>query len=148
MGHEDANRAAGEPGPTADRCRAGGGPGTGRAGGDHRQPSDARTGAGRQPETPGPADAGPRPNTPARPRSDEDEPAETFGYEQARDELVSVVKRLEAGGLTLEQSLQLWERGEQLAAVCAELLAGARARLTTAIAERAPADQTDPDAPF
>ena len=37
-------------------------------------------------------------------------------YEQARDELTELVKRLEAGGLTLEQSLQLWERGEELAA--------------------------------
>ncbi|MGH3274972.1 MAG: exodeoxyribonuclease VII small subunit, partial [Streptosporangiaceae bacterium] len=36
-------------------------------------------------------------------------------YEQARDELTDLVKRLEAGGLTLEQSLQLWERGEKLA---------------------------------
>ena len=32
---------------------------------------------------------------------------ETLSYEQARDELVGVVRRLEAGGLTLEQSLDL-----------------------------------------
>jgi exodeoxyribonuclease VII small subunit len=44
---------------------------------------------------------------------------EALTYEQARDELASVVKRLETGGLTLEQSLDLWERGEKLAAVCA-----------------------------
>jgi exodeoxyribonuclease VII small subunit len=47
-----------------------------------------------------------------------------------------VVKRLEAGGLTLEQSLELWERGERLAAVCGEWLDGARARLAAAMAER------------
>ena len=59
---------------------------------------------------------------------------EALTYEQARDELASVVKRLETGGLTLEQSLDLWERGEKLAAVCAEWLDGARARLTAAMA--------------
>ena len=58
-------------------------------------------------------------------------------YEQARDELSDVVKRMEAGGLTLEQSLQLWERGERLAAVCTDWLEGARARLAEAMAQRA-----------
>jgi exodeoxyribonuclease VII small subunit len=61
---------------------------------------------------------------------------ETLSYEQARDELANVVRRLEAGGLTLEQSLDLWERGEKLAAICAEWLDGARARLTAAMAAR------------
>ncbi len=65
---------------------------------------------------------------------------ESLSYEQARDELVGVVRKLETGGLTLEQSLDLWERGEKLAAVCAEWLDGARARLTTAMAARDPAD--------
>ena len=65
---------------------------------------------------------------------------ESISYEQARDELAAVVRRLEAGGLTLEQSLDLWERGEKLAAVCAEWLDGARARLTTAMAAREAAD--------
>jgi exodeoxyribonuclease VII small subunit len=67
-------------------------------------------------------------------------------YEQARDELTELVKRLEAGGLTLEQSLELWERGERLAAVCTEWLEGARARLAEAMAQRA--EGSDPDAPF
>jgi exodeoxyribonuclease VII small subunit len=67
---------------------------------------------------------------------------ETLSYEQARDELAGVVRRLEAGGLTLEQSLDLWERGEKLAAICSEWLDGARARLTTAMAARDPADAT------
>ena len=74
---------------------------------------------------------------------------EALTYEQARDELATVVKRLETGGLTLEQSLDLWERGEKLAAVCAEWLDGARARLTAAIADREPADgPASPGAPF
>ena len=72
--------------------------------------------------------------------------AERPPYEQARDELAELVKRLEAGGLTLEQSLQLWERGERLAAVCTEWLEGARARLAEAMAQRA--DGADPEAPF
>ena len=59
---------------------------------------------------------------------------ESISYEQARDELAAVVRRLEAGGLSLEQSLELWERGERLAAICAEWLEGARARLTAAMA--------------
>ena len=55
-----------------------------------------------------------------------------MGYEQARDELVDVVKRLETGGTTLEESLALWERGEELAAICQRWLDGARERLETA----------------
>ena len=78
--------------------------------------------------------------------------AETLSYEQARDKLAAVVKRLEAGGLTLEQSLELWERGERLATVCGEWLDGARARLAAAMATRdgdtrKPA-AADDDAPF
>ena len=78
--------------------------------------------------------------------------AETLSYEQARDKHAAVVKRLEAGGLTLEQSLELWERGERLATVCGEWLDGARARLAAAMATRD--DDTskpaaaDDDAPF
>jgi exodeoxyribonuclease VII small subunit len=68
---------------------------------------------------------------------------ETLSYEQARDELAGVVRRLETGGLTLEQSLDLWERGERLAAICAEWLDGARARLTAAIAAREAEDAGD-----
>jgi exodeoxyribonuclease VII small subunit len=68
-------------------------------------------------------------------------------YEQARDELAELVKRLESGGLTLEQSLELWERGEWLASICEEWLEGARARLAAAIAQ-SPDTETDTAAPF
>ncbi|RJQ83641.1 exodeoxyribonuclease VII small subunit [Amycolatopsis panacis] len=57
----------------------------------------------------------------------------TLGYEQARDQLVEVVKRLEAGGLSLEQSLELWEKGERLAKVCERHLEGARERIEAAL---------------
>lgn len=52
-----------------------------------------------------------------------------IGYEAARDELVEVVRALEGGGTTLEESLELWERGEALATRCQGLLDGVRARL-------------------
>jgi len=54
-------------------------------------------------------------------------------YEEARAELIEVVRALEAGGTTLEESLALWERGEKLAAICQEWLDGARRRLDAAI---------------
>jgi len=79
---------------------------------------------------------------------------QALSYEQARDKLAAVVKRLEAGGLTLEQSLELWERGERLAAVCEEWLDGARARLAAAMAKRSDSataraeDDAEDDAPF
>ena len=50
-------------------------------------------------------------------------------YEVAREELIDVVRRLETGGTTLEESLALWERGEQLAKTCQDWLDGARQRL-------------------
>jgi len=53
----------------------------------------------------------------------------TLGYEQARDELADVVRALEAGGLSLGDSVALWERGEALAQRCEEQLAGARERV-------------------
>ncbi|MQY13475.1 Exodeoxyribonuclease 7 small subunit [Streptomyces sp. RB5] len=62
----------------------------------------------------------------------------SLGYEQARDELIQVVRRLEAGGATLEESLALWERGEELAKICRRWLEGARERLDAALAEELP----------
>jgi exodeoxyribonuclease VII small subunit len=55
------------------------------------------------------------------------------GYEEARAELIEVVRALEAGGTTLEESLALWERGERLATICQDWLDGARRRLDAAI---------------
>jgi len=60
-----------------------------------------------------------------------------ISYEAARGELAAVVEKLEAGGTTLEESLALWERGEELAAICQRWLDGARARLDAARRERA-----------
>jgi len=62
------------------------------------------------------------------------EPSGEPSYEAARDELADVVRRLEAGGATLEESLTLWERGEELARTCQAWLDGAKARLDAALA--------------
>ncbi|CAG6394108.1 exodeoxyribonuclease VII small subunit [Streptomyces cocklensis] len=66
--------------------------------------------------------------------ADQETTTAALGYEQARDELIDVVRRLEAGGATLEESLALWERGEELAKVCRRWLEGARERLNAALA--------------
>ena len=63
-------------------------------------------------------------------------PISQLGYEEARDELIDVVQRLEQGGLDLEASLKLWERGEELAKRCEDHLAGARKRVEDALAAK------------
>ncbi len=55
-----------------------------------------------------------------------------LSYEAAREELSQVVSSLEAGSATLEESLKLWERGEELALICQEWLDGARKKLSDA----------------
>ena len=72
-------------------------------------------------------------------------PDEAPAYEQARDELIEVVRRLETGGITLEESLALWERGEQLAVVCGQWLDGARARLDAAVNAERGGESEGPD---
>lgn len=64
-----------------------------------------------------------------------------LSYEEAREELVEVVRRLETGGTNLEESLALWERGEKLARICQDWLDGARRRLDAAIAEETGEDR-------
>lgn len=69
-------------------------------------------------------------------------PVEQLDYEKARDELAEVVRALEVGGLGLDESVALWERGESLARRCEQQLAGARERVEQVLAETA--DETDP----
>ena len=65
-----------------------------------------------------------------------EQPAEPeLTYEEARDQLIEVVRTLEQGGTSLAESLALWERGEELAKVCQRALEGARARLDEAVGE-------------
>jgi exodeoxyribonuclease VII small subunit len=61
---------------------------------------------------------------------------ETMTYEQARDELTKVLSQLEAGSVTLDQSMALWQRGELLAQKCEEWLSGARAKLEAVLKEK------------
>lgn len=68
-------------------------------------------------------------------------PISRMGYEESRDELIEVVRQLEQGGLDLDASLALWERGEELAKRCEEHLAGAREKVEKALAAR-DADRT------
>jgi exodeoxyribonuclease VII small subunit len=67
-------------------------------------------------------------------------PISQLGYEQSRDELIEVVRQLEEGGLDLDASLKLWERGEELARRCEEHLAGAKEKVERALAARDDAD--------
>jgi len=73
--------------------------------------------------------------------------APELSYEESREELTAVVRQLESGGLSLKESLALWERGEELARVCEQWLEGARAKMAAALDERqgdAPADGETP----
>lgn len=67
---------------------------------------------------------------------------DTPRYEQAREELAEVVRKLESGGQPLEESLALWERGEALADICQQWLDGAKATLDAAMAKREAGDAT------
>ncbi len=96
-------------------------PGNGRAARPNR--STPNSDAPETPDLPG----APAPGSPQAGRGPQSSPA--VSYETARAELEEVVRQLEAGGVTLEQSLALWERGEELARTCQALLDGARARL-------------------
>ncbi len=69
---------------------------------------------------------------------------EGLGYEAARDALAEVVRRLEAGGVSLEESLALWQRGEVLAGVCQRWLDGARERLARAAGTESDGEPTVP----
>jgi exonuclease VII small subunit len=50
-----------------------------------------------------------------------------LSYEEARDELAKTVATLESGGTTLAESMALWKRGEELAAICQAHLDEAKA---------------------
>lgn len=86
----------------------------------------------------------PKPTVPESPVPDDALAA--LSYEEARDELIAVVARLEAGGASLEESLVLWERGEALANRCQQWLDGARERLSAAQGLDSPAGADEEDA--
>jgi exodeoxyribonuclease VII small subunit len=59
-------------------------------------------------------------------------PAAEIGYEEAREQLASIVHQLESGQVPLSQAMELWERGEKLASICSEWLDSAKARIEAA----------------
>lgn len=63
-------------------------------------------------------------------------PIDQLSYEEARDELIEVVRILELGQMSLDESLNYWERGEELAAYCEDYLNGASSRIEKALAQR------------
>ena len=71
------------------------------------------------------------------PKNAESGTGDAASYEHARDELAAVVGKLESGGLSLDESLVLWERGEHLAGVCTRFLDGARERVEAALQKSA-----------
>lgn len=91
-----------------------------------------------------------QPNQPTSvPTSGEEQvPVSELGFEQARDELILVVRTLEAGGQSLDDSLALWERGEELAARCEEHLDGARQRIDQVLQSKENAASGGEQAPF
>jgi len=58
--------------------------------------------------------------------------SDTPSYEEARDELVEIVRKLESGSVPLSESMALWERGEALATICQTWLDGAKAKIDAA----------------
>lgn len=69
-----------------------------------------------------------------------------LGYEAARAQLIEVVTQLESGGVPLDESLALWERGERLAGVCQRWLDGAQAKIDAARGHRSDGDGDGADA--
>ncbi|MBO5633368.1 MAG: exodeoxyribonuclease VII small subunit [Aeriscardovia sp.] len=60
---------------------------------------------------------------------DEQDRIANLNYEDARDELIAAVQRLEAGGLSLDESVRQWEYGEALAQRAQQLLQDVRVKL-------------------
>lgn len=58
-----------------------------------------------------------------------DEDIRQLSFEQALSELETIVDRLEAGDVALEESIEIYQRGAQLRAYCDEKLQNAQARI-------------------
>ncbi len=85
--------------------------------------------------------------TPGQSSDPEGQPGENVGgvttdltYEQAREELIAIVAKIESGDVPLEESMLLWERGEALAAHCQAKLDTAQEQLDKTVAEQPPAE--------
>ncbi|ORM37724.1 exodeoxyribonuclease VII small subunit [Williamsia sp. 1135] len=85
---------------------------------------------------------------PKKPADDDPTPIAELGYEEARDELIVVVRTLEQGGLDLDASLEMWERGEALSRRCEEHLEGARKRIESVLGSDDPDGDLGDDEDF
>ena len=138
--HPVGGRRIGAGGPSvgpAGDARARGDPGPwlrGGAGGDSHGRGSGGAHRGRRTRRDTVAGTGVRRGRHGCQRGKPMKPISELGYEEARDELIEVVRQLEQGGLDLDASLKLWERGEELARRCDEHLAGARKRIEDALA--------------
>ena len=56
-------------------------------------------------------------------------------FEEAMKELEEIVKRLESGETSLEESMELFEKGVKLSRVCQKYLSEAQLKVTKLIAE-------------
>ena len=72
--------------------------------------------------------------TSAQPSTSEAPPTDSMSYEQARDELRSIVQALETGNAPLEETLRLWQRGEELSRHCQHILQNAQRKVDEAVA--------------
>jgi exodeoxyribonuclease VII small subunit len=68
-------------------------------------------------------------------------------FEQARNELEAIVRRLEDGQTSLDDALQLWERGEQLHELCRAKLDQAEERVAVLLARMAESRAAAPPPP-
>ena len=64
------------------------------------------------------------------PKKTKSQAVDSLTFEQAFAELEESVRTLERGDLPLEESLALYERGQELAAYCAKLLDEAELKIT------------------
>ena len=66
---------------------------------------------------------------------------DSLNYEETRDELERVVSALQTGGLTLEESVHAWEKGEYLAKRVEKMLEGVKEKIEKVQKEQQAAGQ-------
>lgn len=70
-------------------------------------------------------------------------PKEVPAFEDALEELETIVERMEDGEPSLEESLKLFERGMDLTRTCQKALDDAEQRIRTLAESEPPSDATD-----
>lgn len=73
---------------------------------------------------------------------EEKEAMDSLNYEETRGELERVVSALQTGGLTLEESVHAWEKGEYLAKRAEKMLEGVKEKIEKVQKEQQAAGQS------